>query len=115
MEFNNCKFGIFCKFGHYTSEKRKVDKEIETLQMQIEEFIHDICEKENEMKVKDEVIKALAINMKKKTASLEIRIQKLEVDLEHLRNENKALRAQFKATEINEEEIDTEDLEKNRQ
>ena len=34
------------------------------------------------------------------------------MDLEPLRNENKALRAQFKATEINEEEIDTEDLDK---
>ena len=40
--FNNCKF------GHDTIEKRKVDKEIETPQMQLEEVRHDICEKETE-------------------------------------------------------------------
>ena len=45
-------------------------------------------------------------------SSLEIRIQTLEVDLEQLRNENKALRAQVKAPEINKEEIDAEDLDK---
>ena len=48
MEFNNCKFGTLCKFGHDTIEKGKVDKEIETLQMQLEEVRHDICEKETE-------------------------------------------------------------------
>ena len=55
-------------------------------------------------------IEALAINMEKKTASLEIRIQTLEVDLEQLRNENKSLRAQFKAPEIDSEvEIESEE------
>ena len=49
VEFNNCKFGTFCKFGHDAIEKRKVDKDIETLQKQLVEVKHDICEKENYM------------------------------------------------------------------
>ena len=44
VEFNNCKFGTLCKFGHDTIEKGKVDKEIETLQMQLEEVRHYICD-----------------------------------------------------------------------
>ena len=112
MEFNNCKFGTYCMFGHDATEKRKVDKDIETLQKQLEEVKHDICKKENEMKQKDGEIKTLALNMEKKTASLENRIQSLEENLEQLRNENQMLRAQFMAQVTNVEEIDSEAQEK---
>ena len=112
VEFNNCKFGTYCMFGHDATEKRKVDKDIETLQKQLEEVKHDICKKENEMKQKDGEIKTLALNMEKKTASLENRIQSLEENLEQLRNENQMLRAQFMAQVTNVEEIDSEAQEK---
>ena len=38
-------------FGHDTIEKRKVYKNIETFQKQLGEVKHDICKKENEMKL----------------------------------------------------------------
>ena len=110
VEFKNCKFGTYCKFGHDAIENKQVDKEIETIKKQLEEVKHDIGKKENEMKLRDEEIKTLAISMEQKNIALENRIQTLEVNLEELRNENKVLRAQFIAQKMDEEEIDTEAL-----
>ena len=65
------------------------------------------------MKLKDEEIKTLAINIEQKNATLENRIQILEDDLEQLRKENKLLKAQFIAPQVDDtdvEEIQNEPL-----
>ena len=93
IEYNNCKFGNYCKFDHDVIENGKVNEEMETLRKQVEEVKNRIIEKEQEIKLKDEKIKKLSMKLEERIAALEDKNKTIEKDLQEIMTENKYLRA----------------------
>ena len=72
MEYNKCKFDIYCRFSHGIIPLRKHNKEIDEIKREVDDLKQKIIEKEKEIKVKDEELQLA-----------ESKIKKLEVELEN--------------------------------
>ena len=63
MEYNNCKFGSYCKFSHDLITINKHIEEIDKVKKQIEGLEKEIAEKDAELRQKDEEIKKIEQRM----------------------------------------------------
>ena len=93
IEYNNCKFGSYCKFSHDLIPLKKHNEEINDLKKQIKDLKKEIIEKDIELKKKDE-----EIDMIKNKVMLE-RDKVKEDEISNLREENKEFKKKVEELE----------------
>ena len=71
MEYNKCKFGVYCKFSHDIIPLRKHNKEIDEIKREIDDLKQKLIEKNNEIKVKDEELQLLESKVKEQVERFE--------------------------------------------
>ena len=109
LDYNNCKFGNYCKFSHDVIPKKKHIEEIEKVEKQIVDLKKEIIEKDTELKKKEEEINIIEMKiMLEKERIIKLKDEKinsltnenlekqnkvedLEKEIDKLKEENKAL------------------------
>ena len=105
FEYDYCKFGTYCRFKHEASGNQDTLKEIKDLREALEKVNQKLIEKEEEIKRKDDEIKAIEVlqdrvkNIDKENLELKDKVRELQEHLENARHSlavNDMLQMDFK-------------------